>query len=51
VDRQFQVQPIDENYLIVSSDGVWEFIEPDKAVDFMSKKLRLKGTTDVELLS
>jgi len=43
VYRQFQVQPSDENYLIVASDGVWEFIEPDKAVDLMSKKLRLKG--------
>lgn len=43
VYRQFQMQPSDENYLIIASDGVWEFIEPDKAVELVSKKLRLKG--------
>jgi len=43
VYRQFLMQPADENYLIIASDGVWEFIEPDKAVELVSKKLRLKG--------
>jgi serine/threonine protein phosphatase PrpC len=41
--QQIFMQPTDEYYAIVASDGVWEFLEPDKTIDMTSKKLRLKG--------
>merc|ERR1712194_491683 len=39
----FQMQPSDEWYVILASDGIWEFLSPDEVVKFTSKKLRLKG--------
>jgi serine/threonine protein phosphatase PrpC len=41
--KQIFVQPADEVYLVVASDGIWEFIEKENAVDLSAKKLRLKG--------
>jgi len=40
---QFFMQESDEWYAIVASDGIWEFMEPDKVLDMSAKKLRLKG--------
>eukprot|EP00439_Symbiodinium_sp_Y106_P079219 s1226_g17.t3 len=37
------VQPSDEVYAVIASDGIWEFIDYSKVVDLTSKKLRLKG--------
>ncbi|CAE7239206.1 PRKAR2A, partial [Symbiodinium natans] len=37
------IQPSDEVYAVIASDGIWEFIDYAKAVDLTSKKLRLKG--------
>jgi len=44
--EKHMMQPSDEYYAIVASDGIWEFIEYDKAVDLTAKKLRLKGTRE-----
>lgn len=44
--QQILMQPSDEYYIIVASDGVWEFIEPDKVVELTAKKLRLKGVRE-----
>lgn len=41
--RQFSMQPTDEYYAIIASDGIWEFIEAEEAVTLTAKKLRLKG--------
>eukprot|EP00931_Biecheleriopsis_adriatica_P057523 TRINITY_DN34132_c0_g1_i1.p1 TRINITY_DN34132_c0_g1~~TRINITY_DN34132_c0_g1_i1.p1 ORF type:complete len:918 (+),score=218.73 TRINITY_DN34132_c0_g1_i1:34-2754(+) len=41
--HQLFIQPEDEVYAIVASDGIWEFIDYAKAVDLTAKKLRLKG--------
>lgn len=41
--QQFFMQPEDECYAIVASDGIWEFIDYEKAVELSAKKLRLKG--------
>lgn len=40
------MQPSDECYAIVASDGIWEFIDYTKAVDLSAKKLRLKGPSE-----
>jgi len=37
------MQPSDEWYAIVASDGIWEFIEGKEALTMTAKKLRLKG--------
>jgi len=37
------VQPGDEYYAIVASDGIWEFLDYEKVVELSAKKLRLKG--------
>jgi len=37
------MQPGDEWYGIVASDGIWEFLTADEVIKFTSKKLRLKG--------
>lgn len=39
----FGMQPGDEWYAIVASDGIWEFLTAEEVVKFTSKKLRLKG--------
>lgn len=41
--HQMFVQPSDEFYAVIASDGIWEFIDYAKAVDLSAKKLRLKG--------
>jgi serine/threonine protein phosphatase PrpC len=41
--HKFQMQPSDEWYAIVASDGIWEFIEGEEATSLTAKKLRLKG--------
>lgn len=41
--RQFFMQESDEWYVIVASDGIWEFMEFDKVLELSAKKLRLKG--------
>lgn len=41
--HKFLMQPTDEWYAIVASDGIWEFIEGEEACSMTSKKLRLKG--------
>mmetsp|Transcript_10843 Transcript_10843/g.24572 ORF Transcript_10843/g.24572 Transcript_10843/m.24572 type:complete len:1132 (+) Transcript_10843:117-3512(+) len=37
------MQPTDEWYAFVASDGIWEFIEAEEACSLTAKKLRLKG--------
>jgi len=41
--KEIMLQPSDEYYAIIASDGIWEFIEYDKALELSAKKLRLKG--------
>lgn len=40
---KYQMQPGDEWYALVASDGIWEFLEGDAVEKLTSKKLRLKG--------
>jgi len=40
---EVELESGDEFYLLAASDGIWEFIEPDKVVELVTKKLRLKG--------
>ena len=44
--HQMFVQPTDEFYAVIASDGIWEFIDYAKAVDLSAKKLRLKGARE-----
>merc|ERR1712118_126969 len=37
------MQPADEWYAVLASDGLWEFLEFDQVLSLSSKKLRLKG--------
>mmetsp|Transcript_78298 Transcript_78298/g.137919 ORF Transcript_78298/g.137919 Transcript_78298/m.137919 type:complete len:736 (+) Transcript_78298:221-2428(+) len=49
--EKFLMQPTDQWYAVVASDGVWEFLEGSEACGLTSKKLRLKGTREtVEFL-
>lgn len=41
--HKFLMQPTDEWYAIVASDGIWEFIDGPEACNMTAKKLRLKG--------
>jgi len=41
--HKFLMQPTDEWYALVASDGIWEFIEAEEACSLTAKKLRLKG--------
>lgn len=41
--HKYLMQPSDEWYAIVASDGIWEFIEGEEATSMTAKKLRLKG--------
>jgi len=43
---KFLMQPGDEWYAVVASDGVWEFLEAADALNLTAKKLRLKGATE-----
>merc|ERR1719198_2211728 len=44
--HKYLMQPSDEWYAIVASDGIWEFIEGEEAMSMTAKKLRLKGTRE-----
>jgi serine/threonine protein phosphatase PrpC len=44
--NQFLMQPTDQWYAIVASDGIWEFVEGEEACNMSSKKLRMKGTRE-----
>jgi cAMP-dependent protein kinase regulator len=44
--HKYSMQPSDEWYAIVASDGIWEFIEGEEAMTMTAKKLRLKGTRE-----
>jgi len=44
--NQLFMQPGDEWYAIIASDGIWEFLDYEKVVELTSKKLRLKGPTE-----
>jgi cAMP-dependent protein kinase regulator len=44
--HKYLMQPSDEWYAIVASDGVWEFIEGEEATSMTAKKLRLKGARE-----
>lgn len=37
------MQPSDEVYALIASDGIWEFMEPTDVISLSAKKLRLKG--------
>lgn len=41
--HKFLMQPADQWYAIVASDGVWEFFEGEEVSNLSAKKLRLKG--------
>jgi len=41
--KEILCQPSDEYYAVIASDGIWEFIEYEQAVELSAKKLRLKG--------
>lgn len=43
---KFLMQPTDQWYAIVASDGIWEFLEGEEVCNMSSKKLRLKGTRE-----
>merc|ERR1711865_627931 len=40
---KFQMQPNDQWYTIVASDGIWEFMDGEEVGNMTSKKVRLKG--------
>lgn len=40
------MQPADEWYGVIASDGIWEFLTAEDIVKFSAKKLRLKGTRE-----
>jgi serine/threonine protein phosphatase PrpC len=44
--HKFLMQPSDEYFAIVASDGIWEFIEGEEALNMTAKKLRLKGARE-----
>lgn len=41
------MQPSDEYYAIIASDGIWEFLTYEKTLELSAKKLRLKGPAEV----
>lgn len=41
--HKYVMQPTDQWYAIVASDGVWEFLEGSEVCNLTAKKLRLKG--------
>jgi serine/threonine protein phosphatase PrpC len=41
--RQVFMQPTDEWYAIIASDGIWEFLDFEMTLKLTAKKLRLKG--------
>lgn len=45
--QEHSLQPNDEFYAIVASDGIWEFLDFEKVVDLTNKKLRVKGPREM----
>eukprot|EP00930_Biecheleria_cincta_P022272 TRINITY_DN1627_c0_g1_i3.p1 TRINITY_DN1627_c0_g1~~TRINITY_DN1627_c0_g1_i3.p1 ORF type:complete len:754 (-),score=142.26 TRINITY_DN1627_c0_g1_i3:326-2587(-) len=41
--HKFLMQPADQWYAIIASDGIWEFFEGEEVCNISAKKLRLKG--------
>jgi len=41
--HKYIMQPTDQWYAIVASDGIWEFMEGEEVCNLTAKKLRLKG--------
>merc|ERR1719350_1821270 len=41
--HKYMMQPTDQWYAIVASDGIWEFMEGEEVCNLTAKKLRLKG--------
>ncbi|CAE8648607.1 unnamed protein product, partial [Polarella glacialis] len=41
--HKFLMQPTDQWYAIVASDGIWEFLTGEEVCNLTAKKLRLKG--------
>jgi len=44
--HRFLMQPTDQWYAVIASDGIWEFIDGEEAYSMTAKKLRLKGTRE-----
>mmetsp|Transcript_23305 Transcript_23305/g.51464 ORF Transcript_23305/g.51464 Transcript_23305/m.51464 type:complete len:747 (-) Transcript_23305:116-2356(-) len=44
--RKFQMQPSDEWYAMMASDGMWEFMDGEEVGKIVGKKLHLKGAPD-----
>jgi len=44
--HKYSMQPSDEWYSIVASDGIWEFLEGEEVMSMTAKKLRLKGARE-----
>jgi len=44
--HRFLMQPKDEWYAIVASDGIWEFLKGEEVCNMTAKKLRLKGARE-----
>merc|ERR1719447_168221 len=42
----FGMQPTDQWYAIVASDGIWEFMEGQDVCSLTSKKIRMKGPSE-----
>ena len=40
--REYKMQPGDEWYCVIASDGIWEFLTGEEVVKLTAKKLRLK---------
>merc|ERR1712100_649668 len=43
--QRFLMQPGDE-FFVLASDGIWEFLEPEELIGLAAKKLRLKGSRE-----
>mmetsp|Transcript_66955 Transcript_66955/g.209489 ORF Transcript_66955/g.209489 Transcript_66955/m.209489 type:complete len:165 (+) Transcript_66955:3-497(+) len=41
--HRLQMQPTDQWYCILASDGIWEFMQGEEVFNLSAKKLRLKG--------
>merc|ERR1712070_1055240 len=44
--HHFQMKPGDEWYVILATDGLWEFLTAEDLSKVCGKKLRLKGTEE-----
>jgi len=44
--HKFLMQPNDQWYCILASDGIWEFMQAEEVCKMTAKKLRLKGASE-----